>query len=99
MTKPTTIIIYRYTGRQGFFTIPEAWCAECDLLLNVVKYVIREKNLQDTVTLIIRPWWLWWWLPLARYGSLHSPQLIINGRLISAGIVPPKEKIEKALQQ
>ena len=97
MRQSATIVIYRFTGRQGFFTIPKSWCEECDLLVNLVKGIIKEQKLQDTVTLVIRPWWLWWWLPLVRYGSLHAPQLVINDKLVSAGTVPPREAVEKAM--
>ena len=91
------IIIYKFTGRQGFFTIPERWCEECDLLVLQVKDAIRSKNLEHSAILIIRPWFLWYWLPLLRYGSFQAPILIINEKWISAGIVPTREKITDAL--
>ena len=92
------ILMYRFTGRQGFFTIPKSWCEECDLLANLIKEVIKERGLEDRVTITIRPWWLWWLVPLVRYGSFHAPQLIIDGKLISAGIVPKRDDVIKALE-
>ena len=68
-------------------------------MFNLVKTIISEKTLQNNVTLIIRPWWLWWWLPLVRYGSWQAPQLVINGKLISAGIVPARQVVERALER
>lgn len=62
-----------------------------------VKEVLRSKNLESSATVTIRPWFLWFWLPLLRYGTVHAPILIINGKCISAGIVPAREKIEAAL--
>jgi len=92
------VIIYRFTGRQGFFTIPKSWCEECDLLVFKVKDVLRSKNLEHSTTFIIRPWFLWFWLPLFQYGSFHAPILIINRKFISGGVVPSREKIVDALK-
>lgn len=91
------IVMYRYTGRQGFFTIPKKWCKECDLTFDLINSMIDELGIKDSTELKILPWWLLWFIPLLRYGSLHSPQLIINGKLISAGVVPKKQDIINAL--
>lgn len=91
------IVMYRYTGRQGFFTIPEKWCEECDLTFSLVNNILDELGIRESTELIIRPWWLTWYIPLLRYGSLHSPQLIINGKLISAGVVPKRQDVIDAL--
>lgn len=91
------IVMYRYTGRQWFFTIPEKWCVECDLLMNLIQNIIKEHNIKDSTKLVVRPWWILWFIPLLRYGSFHAPQLIINDKLISAGIVPKKEDVLAAL--
>lgn len=93
-----TIIIYRFTGKQGIFTIPSNWCKECDLLLNIVYNVIDHHADINNINLIIRPWFIWFLVPLFQYHTLHAPMLIINGKLISAGIVPTKEKILDALK-
>ena len=98
MSQEKKIVIYRFTGRQGFFTIPKRWCEECDLLVDQITSVVRSCGLEDSVTFIIRPWFLWFWLPLLRYGSLHAPMLVINGKLISAGTVPSQEDIVRALK-
>jgi len=91
------VVMYRFSGRQGIFTIPAKWCEECDLVLNLVQDVVVQSGLNDTVRIVVRPWWIWWLVPLFRYGSLHAPQLIIDGKLISAGVVPEREVIERAL--
>jgi len=92
-----TIIIYRFTGKQGIFIIPSDWCKECDLLLNIVYDVINHHADINTIKLIIRPWFIWFLVPLFQYHTLNAPMLIINGKLISAGIVPTKAKILAAL--
>lgn len=89
--------MYRYTGRQGFFTIPEKWCEECNLSINLINNILDELGIKNSTEVIVRPWWLLWFIPLLRYGSFHAPQIIINGKLISAGIVPKKEDVIAAL--
>lgn len=91
------ITMYRYTGRQGFFTIPEKWCKECNLTFNLINTILEELGIKDSTQLIIRPWWLLWFIPLFRFGSFHAPQLIINDKLISAGVVPEREDVIAAL--
>ena len=88
-----SIVIYRFSGRQGFFYIPKSWCKECDLLINLVQNIIEREGLKEKVELSIRPWWLWWFIPLFKYGSFRAPQLIIDGQLISAGLVPKESDI------
>jgi len=54
-------------------------------------------NLGDKVSVKIRPWFPWAWLPLLRHGAWHAPILIINGELVSQGIVPKKSQIIDSL--
>lgn len=94
---PIKVTIYRFTGSQGFFRIPKKWCQECDLLVSLVRKTISDLGLEDKVSLTIKPWWLWWWEPLFLYFAWHAPILVINGKLISQGIVPDKETLLKVL--
>ena len=96
-TNEIQIAIYPMTGKQGLFFVPEEWCKECDLVISLVQDVIKELNLGDKVDIKIRPWFLWAWLPLFRYFAWHPPILIINGKLISQGIVPGKEQVIDAM--
>lgn len=97
MDKKHKIVIYRFTGRQGFFSIPKKWCEECDMLINLVKNTVSESGKEDEVELKILPWWLFWFIPLFKYRTIHAPMLTINDKLISAGIVPEKEAVLRAL--
>lgn len=97
MNKKNVIVIYRFTGRQGFFYIPKKWCKECDLLVNLVTSTLEKHDLADSVRLTIYPWWLYWYIPLFKFGSFKAPQLVINNKLISAGLVPTEENILDAL--
>lgn len=95
---PIEVTIYRFTGSQGFFSVPKKWCEECDLLVAIVKKTINELGIETKTQLIIKPWFLWWWQPLLTHFAWHAPILIINGELISQGKVPSKETLIKALQ-
>lgn len=93
------ITIYRFTGRQGFFSIPKKWCEECDLLISMVKQTVEELGIESKTKITVRPWFLWWWQPLFAHFAWHAPILVINGKLISQGIVPSKENLIKTLNQ
>lgn len=93
--KKIDILIYRFSGKQGFFTIPKKWCEECDMLIGLVKMRVREFG-EERFNLSIKPWWLYWWQPLIK-GGWHPPILMVNGRILSQGIVPTKESLDKAL--
>ena len=95
--KKIKIIIYPMTGKLGPFTVPKDWCEECDLVISLVQDVAKELNLGDKLDIKMRPWFLWAWLPFFRYFAWHPPILIINGKLISQGIVPGKEQVIDAM--
>lgn len=97
--KKNNIIIYRFSGRQGFFSIPKKWCEECDLIINLVKRIIKSNNLEQSTDLVVKPWFLWFWEPLFRHGTLHAPMLIVNNKLVSAGTVPKKEDVLKYIKK
>ena len=89
------IVVYRITGRQGFITIPHRYCEECDLTVNVARGVVDELS-DPNVRLIVRPWMLWFWLPIWR-GGWHAPILTVNGRVVTQGIVPSRETLLEAI--
>lgn len=91
------IVIYRFTGWQGFFRIPESWCRECDLLVRAAQRAIEASD--PGIVIEVKPWFLWFWKPLLRHGAWKAPILIVDGRLVSQGIVPPDAEIEKAIQK
>ena len=96
--KKVQITIYRFSGKQGLFTIPKDWCLECDLLVDMVQDVVKELGVEEKVDLKIRPWFLWAWLPFFRYFAWHAPILVINGKLISQGIVPERQRVAGELK-
>ena len=96
--KKVQITIYRFSDKQGLFTIPKDWCLECDLLVDMVQDVVKELGVEEKVDLKIRPWFLWAWLPFFRYFAWHAPILVINGKLISQGIVPERQRVAGELK-
>ena len=90
------IAIYRFTGWQGLFRIPDSWCPECDLLLHATQTAIAKAG-ADPATLVVRPWFLWFWKPLM-HGAVHAPILTVNGRPVSHGTVPPVDTIVAAIE-
>ena len=91
------ITVYPMTGKQGLFFVPKKWCKECDLVISLVQDAVKELSLGDKTDIKIRPWFVWAWLPFFRYFAWHPPILIINGKVISQGIVPRKEQVIEAM--
>ena len=94
--RPVPVVVYRITGRQGFIDIPHRFCEECDLTVRVVGDVVDEFDGAD-VTMVVRPWMLWFWKPLPR-GGWHAPIVTVNGRVVSQGVVPTAEAIRQAVR-
>ncbi len=66
-------------------------CNQCRSLTRMIMEVLTEINLPagvDHVTDIKE---------IARYGIMGSPALLINGRAMSVGSVPPRDRIKKWL--
>lgn len=81
------ITVYRFTGRQGLFTVPERWCEECDLTVKAVERVAREFPGAEVV---VRPWFVH--LPQALWhGVWHPPGVVVDGRRVIQGRVPSED--------
>jgi small redox-active disulfide protein 2 len=68
-------------------------CAQCHALTQTIMELLAELQLPaglDQVTDIKE---------IARYGVMGSPALVINGKVMAVGNVPPKEKIKKWLAE
>ena len=68
-----------------------AGCNQCHSLTQMIMEVLTEINLPagvDHVTDIKE---------IARYGIMGSPALLINGKAVSVGSVPPRDRIKKWL--
>lgn len=93
------IVIYRFTGWQGLFKIPNSWCRECDLLLRATERAVRAAKAERWTRIIVRPWFLWFWKPLILNGACHAPILTVNGHLVSQGVVPAESAIVSAISE
>lgn len=100
MNETIDITIFRITGKQFLFDVPEQWCEECDLTINLVKKVLAELGVGkgDTrVRLTVKPFVEFALQALSR-GGWHPPVLVINGQIFSQGIVPNREHLKVHLQ-
>jgi Thioredoxin domain len=89
----------RFMGRP-FTEDPPRWldvkvlgagCNRCHALMRMIMELLTEINLPagvDHVTDIKE---------IARYGVMGSPALLINGKAVSVGSVPPRDRVKKWL--
>ncbi|MBP8645730.1 MAG: thioredoxin family protein [Syntrophobacteraceae bacterium] len=66
-------------------------CAQCDSLVQILMQLLTELEIPANLEHIrdIRE--------IARYGVMGVPALIINGKVVAVGSVPPRDKIRKWL--
>jgi hypothetical protein len=70
-----------------------AGCSQCHALTQMIMEVLTELKLPagvDHVTDIKE---------IARYGIMGSPALLINGKAVAVGSVPPRDRIKKWLHE
>jgi len=89
------IKIYRFTGKQLFFTIPEFVCHECDMVIRLVNKIV-EKIENESVTVQVYPWFNNI-LSSLKKGGWHPPVVVINGKVFSQGIVPDEKELEEKI--
>lgn len=89
------IKIYRFTGKQLFFTIPEFVCHECDMVVRLVNKVV-EKIESESVSVQVYPW-INNMLSSLKKGGWHPPVIMINGKVFSQGIVPDEQEFKKEI--
>ncbi len=97
VAKPVRVTIYRITGKQLFFRVPDKVCVECDLSVAIVHWVVKELQAEDKVKITIKPWINNLINCLLRW-SWHPPVVTINGKRFSQGIVPDKARLTHALR-
>ena len=62
-------------------------CANCQKLEALVKDVAVEKDLEATFLKVTD------YKDIMSYGIMHTPGLVINGKLLSAGRIPSRQEI------
>ncbi len=89
------VTVYRVTGRQLFFNVSRSVCEECDLTVAAVARAIKELD-GVGVNFRVKAWLNN--LPVALlHGAYHPPVLLVNGRVVSQGVVPAVEEIKRAI--
>ncbi|MCH7967317.1 MAG: hypothetical protein IIB02_07905 [Thaumarchaeota archaeon] len=89
------IKIYRFTGKQLFFTIPEFVCHECDIVIRLVDKIV-EKIESESISVQVYPW-INNILSSLKKGGWHPPVIMINDKVFSQGIVPDEQKLEREI--
>ena len=81
------VVQYKWAGKWGPFkiTIP---CGECGASEGIIEYVIRAEFEPHGVSVDfeVLPWLDFWWKPLLK-GAWHAPIVMVNGRVVSQGVV------------
>ncbi len=90
------ITIFRITGRQLFFKVPERICKECDATAAIVKSVIQELGIAHHTNLAVKPW-INNLISCLAHGSWHPPIVTINGKRFSQGHVLDPLKLKNHL--
>jgi hypothetical protein len=98
--KPLEIVIYRFTGRQFFFNVPQQWCEECDMTIGLTRSVLRELGLENDrrVRLVIKPWMVNV-LEAFASGGWHPPVLLIDNQVFSQGVVPDRQRLKALIER
>lgn len=68
-------------------------CITCNKLKNMLIDILQEKNIAADIEDVQDLDEIW------RYGVTKTPALIINGEVMSAGIQPPRVKIEQWIDE
>lgn len=93
--QPIKITVYRITGDQLFFRVPESVCEECDLTVATAKRAIADLP-PGTARLEVKPW-LSHVLEALFRGGWHPPVVTVDGKLVSQGVVPLSDKLRQAV--
>jgi len=91
------ITIYKMTGKQLFFNVPEKICKECDLSVASVKSVAKKMN-GNNINIEVKSWFNKMPQVLLK-GGWHPPVVMINGKVFSQGIVPNIKELEIKIKQ
>ena len=95
--KKVNVVVYKMTGRQLFFNVPEKMCEECDLSVEQVKSVANKLN-GNTVDIKVKPWLNHMFQVLLK-GGWHPPVVTVNGKIFSQGIVPDAKELENKIRE
>lgn len=93
---PIDVRVYKFTGRQGIFTIPDSWCRECDMFARAVDQAADQTDVPTDVRVIP---WVTHVLGALRFGGYHPPVLVVDGHRVAQGHdVPAVERVVAAIE-
>lgn len=95
--KSIHVIIYRVTGKQLFFNVPDKVCEECDLSVGIIRSVVKELGVEGEAEIVVKPW-LNNIISCLLWRSWHPPVVTINGKRFSQGIVPNRTQLLDTLK-
>lgn len=94
--EPVEVRVYRFTGWQGPFKIPESWCRECDLFVRTVDRAAEQADAEVEVDVIP---WVTHLFGALRFGGYHPPVLVVDGTRVAQGEdVPTVERVVGAVE-
>lgn len=85
------ITMYYWGGEKYGIKIGSE-CEECDINMGILE-AIKDEEFQDKpVNVTIKPWLTNVWESLAK-GGWHAPVVLVNGKIISQGVVVDREEL------
>jgi small redox-active disulfide protein 2 len=69
-------------------------CPDCDKVYEMTKNAMSELGLSEEVERITETKEI-----MKRFHMIHIPAIVVNGKVVLSGHVPPEEKVKKALSQ
>jgi hypothetical protein len=95
-TDPVDVRVYKFTGKQAFFTIPESWCRECDLYVRTVDRAAERADAPVEVEVVP---WVTHLLGALRFGGYHPPVLVVDRTRVAQGEdVPSVDRVVDAIE-
>lgn len=91
------VTVYRITGRQGYLTVPDWVCRECDLTVAAVRRACSEAGVPEGSVKVV-PWLKQLRAALGE-GAYHPPVVLVGGRVFSQGRVPDVAELAEHLRQ
>ena len=95
MPDPVRIVVYRWAGEKWFFRI-RSECVECDLTVAQVRRLLAAHP-DWPIKFEVKPW-LDHVFEALPHGGWHAPVVLVNGRLVSQGVVPNAVALEAAVR-
>lgn len=91
------VVVYRLTGRQVGFSVPDWCCPECELTVAAVRAAVERAGIAG-VRVTVKPW-LRALAEALRHGGWHPPVVVVDGRRYCQGRVPDVQGLAEHLKR